>query len=274
MSDARTLRDNSQRLVAVGEWWVLLITDGFTVELPLELYRKRDRAEREGDRWAHLLSMRSGEPIERPFEGRWEIGDHWTRLVNSSVPEEGGSEVWVGTYWGRDGSPEPEAALFGDVADARAWALEPAPGRLAYETHETPWSIAVTYKVRGGDEEAEVHLGKVLAELQETPEVVRAAPTLYGFEVSEGLIPQGPVLFFARVERDAELRRLLERELVYREWPDLVRATANGNYVDNELPSGWQDSWDLTHAIKWLTGFDFIGNGDDFEIRSFETGVS
>ena len=272
MSDARTLGDVSQRLVAAGEWWVLLVTDGFTVELPPELYRNRDRAEREGDRWAHLLSVRTGNAIERPFEGRWEIGDHWVRLVDSFLPEEW-PEVWVGTYWGRDGSPEPEAALFTAVADARAWALEPAPGRLAYETHETPWSIAVTYKVRGGDEEAEVHLGKVVADLHETPDVPAAAVTLYGFEVSEGLIPQGPVMFFSRGQRDAELRRLLERELVHREWPDLVRATANGNFADDELPSDWLH-WDQTQAIGWLNGFSFIGNGDDFEIRSFETGVS
>lgn len=273
MSDARTLGDVSQRLVAAGEWWVLLVTDGFTVELAPELYRNQNRAEREGDRWAHLLSVRTGDAIERPFEGRWEIGDHWVRLVDSFLPEEG-PEIWVGTYWGRDGSPEPEAALFAAVADARAWALEPAPGRLAYETHETPWSIAVTYKVRGGDEEAEVHRGKVIAELQETSEVQAPAATLYGFEVSEGLIPQGPVLFLSRIERNAELRRLLERELAHREWPDLVQATASGNYVDDELPLGWQDSWDPGQAIEWLTGFDFIGNGDDFEIRSFETGVS
>ena len=273
MSDARTLGDVSQRLVAAGEWWVLLVTDGLTVELPPELYRNRDSAEREGDRWAHLLSMRTGDRIERPFEGRWEIGDHWIRLVNSYLPEEG-ADVWVGTYWGRDGSPEPEAALFAAAADARAWALEPAPGRLSYETHETPWSIAVTYKVRGGDEEAEVHRGKVIAELQETSEVQAPAATLYGFEVSKGLIPQGPVLFLSLIERNAELRRLLERELAHREWPDLVQATASGNYVDDELPLGWQDSWDPGQAIEWLTGFDFIGNGDDFEIRSFETGVS
>jgi hypothetical protein len=217
--------------------------------------------------------MRSGEPIERPFEGRWEIGAHWIRLINSYLPEEG-SDVWVGTYWGRDGSPEPEAALFAAVADARAWALEPAPGRLAYETHETPWSIAVTYKVRGGDEEAEVHRGKVIAELQETSEVQAPEATLYGFEVSEGLIPQGPELFRTEEARDLALRQYLEREITHRDWRDLVWGTAQGNYANNELPASWRGSWTESRALTWLLGFGFIGDGDRFEIRCFETTVT
>ena len=101
----------SDRARADGEWWVLLVTDGFTVEFPPELYREREDAEREAERWARVLSRAYREPIERPFEGRWQVGDRWIRVTHSFLPEEG-SQIWVGTYWGRDGSPEPEAALF------------------------------------------------------------------------------------------------------------------------------------------------------------------
>ena len=144
-----------------GDWWVLLVTDGLTVEFPPELYRDHDDAEREAERWARILATRSGASVERPFPDRWEVGDEWIRLVSSFLPEEG-SEIWVGTYWTRDGSPEPEAELFSDRNEAIGWVRESSPGAVRVESHSTAWSTWARYRVRGGEEEGEVHRAKIL----------------------------------------------------------------------------------------------------------------
>jgi hypothetical protein len=254
-----------------GEWWVLLVTDGFTVEFPPELYREREEAEREAERWARALARANREHIERPFEGRWQMGDRWIRVTHSFLPEEG-SQIWVGTYWGRDGSPDPEAALFADSADAREWALEPPAGGLPIESHETLWSVMARYRVRGGEEEAEVHRAKVLATLSEPSSEEPIGTVAFGFQVSEGLIPQVPDLYAAMEGRDRALRTFLEDELGHRDWRDLVAATASANYVDADLPRDWQ-VWNESQALEWLLGFDFISDGDDLEIRRFETAI-
>ena len=31
--------------------------------------------------------------------------------------------------------------------------------------------------------------------------------------------------------------------------------------------------WSKPHSVEWLLGFDFIGDGSDFEIRRFETSL-
>lgn len=111
-----------------GDWWVLLVTDGLSVEFPPELYRDHDDAEREAERWARVLSARSRATVDRPFPDRLEVGDEWIRLVTSFLPEES-NEIWVGTYWARDGSPDPEAELFPDASEAIGWfaSRQPAP---------------------------------------------------------------------------------------------------------------------------------------------------
>jgi hypothetical protein len=96
---------------------------------------------------------------------------------------------------------------------------------------------------------------------------------VYGFEISEGLIPQGPVLFATEASRDATLRQVLQDRLRHEEWSDLVEATAEANLARQELPAAWASSWDALAAVEWLLGFSVIGNGDDFELRSFETEV-
>ena len=265
--------ERRDRVRSDGEWWVLLITDGFTVEYPPELYRRRDDAEREAERWARTLSRAYRGHIDRPFEGRWQIGDRWIRVTHAFLPEEG-SQIWVGTYWGRDGSPEPEAALFADAAEAREWALEGPAGGLPIESYETPWSVAATYRVRGGEEEAEVHRAKVLSRLLQPSNVEPPEPVVFGFEVSEGLIPQGPDLFATQEARERAIRRLLEGELADRDWRDLVAGTASANYVEADLPVDWRAEWDESRSLEWLLGFDFIGDGDDFELRCFDTVVS
>ncbi len=127
-----------------------MVTDDMTTAYPPELYRDREHAELEGERWAHLLSAISGEPVERPFEGRWEIGDRWSGCV--LVPSRGGVRDLVGTHGAEMSSPEPEAALFADAAEARTWALEPTHRAIPFESHELLGllSSATESRRRGG----------------------------------------------------------------------------------------------------------------------------
>jgi len=142
--------------------WVLLVTEGITVAYPPEVYRDRAVAQREAERWAWLLSTESSAPIERPFEGSWQIGEHWIRLVDAHVYEEAPDEIWVGTYWTRDGLPDPEAELFASREEAREWAVTPSAGRVLRELHELPWSVSAAFQIRDEQEEASVHLAKVV----------------------------------------------------------------------------------------------------------------
>ena len=257
-----------------GEWWVLVVTDGLTIEFPPELYRDHDAAHSEGERWARALSRRSRSPIERPFEDRWQVGDEWIRLTHSFLPEEG-SEIWAITYWTRDGYPEPEAELITDAAEARAWVLEARAGAVLLESHDTPWSATAGFQVRGGEEEAEAHRCKVVARGPAALTPDASGPLdIFGYEVSEGLTPQGPVLFRSETARDNDLKSTLTREVAQRDWKDFVAATAESNYVEGDLPERWYDLWDESHAVDWLLGFDYFTNGDPFEIRRFETDIT
>jgi hypothetical protein len=96
---------------------------------------------------------------------------------------------------------------------------------------------------------------------------------VYGFEASEGLIPQGPELFTTEASRDAALKGVLQSRLLREDWRDLVQATAEANYVERDLPADWAFRWDEGAAAEWLLGFSFVGNGDDFEIRTVEANV-
>lgn len=145
------------------ERWVLLVTDGLVIEFAPEVYRDEILAEREGERWAWILAQGNEARLERPFEGRWEIGDHWVRVVPSQLLEDETSETWVCTYWTRDGYPDPEAELFTNRESARDWVVTPAPGRLRSELRETPWFFGATYMVRGEEEYAVAHLAKVVS---------------------------------------------------------------------------------------------------------------
>jgi hypothetical protein len=146
-----------------SERWALLVTDGLVIEFPPEVYLDEHLAEREGERWAWILARGNDAGIERPFEGRWEIGDYWIRLVPCQLFEDETSETWVGTYWTCDGYPEPEAALFTTRQSARDWVVTPAPGRLYADLSETPWFLGATYISRGEEEYAVAHLAKVVS---------------------------------------------------------------------------------------------------------------
>ena len=98
---------------------------------------------------------------------------------------------------------------------------------------------------------------------------------MFGFQVSEGLIPQVPDLFATMEGRDRTMRRFLEVELRRRDWRDLVApGPLPANYVEADLPEGWRDEWTVSRSLDWLEGYDFIGDGDDLEIRRFETPIS
>jgi hypothetical protein len=144
-----------------GDWWVLLVTDGFTVEFPPEVYVDERTAESESERWSRLLARDGHASIERPFPGRWEIGDHWVRL-NPVRTDELVEEMWVGTYWTRHGYPDPEAELFENPEAAREWALTPPAGGLVLEVIQNPWMVGASYRVGDGQEEAVAHRAKVI----------------------------------------------------------------------------------------------------------------
>lgn len=93
---------------------------------------------------------------------------------------------------------------------------------------------------------------------------------VYGFEVSEGLIPQERGLFWRPETRDAEAESILQLETMRRDWRDLVAYTASANLVESELPPEWDSVWSSEAALLWLTQFDYVGDGADFEMRKFE----
>lgn len=142
--------------------WTLLVTTGNVVTYPPEVYTDERVAEREGERWAWILSNAGRVPVERPFPGRWEVGDWWVRLVQALLHDES-PDIWVGTHWTRHGFPEPEAELFADRAKAKEWAITPPRGGMVYEVHETPWLVAATFKVHGTEEDSIVQLAKVVS---------------------------------------------------------------------------------------------------------------
>jgi hypothetical protein len=52
--------------------------------------------------------------------------------------------------------------LFTSREEAREWAITPSPGRVVRELHELPWSVSTAFQIRDEQEEASVHLAKVL----------------------------------------------------------------------------------------------------------------
>lgn len=141
----------------------MLVTDGTVIAYPPELYRCRSRAVLETERWAWVLAGEGVLKIERPFEGRWSVADRDVRLVEVDASVTPGAP-WIGTYWTRDGAPDPEAVVLEDEADARAWVREsPRPGLEKPRTFDNAWFSAAVYVVRGEEEYAVAHLAKVVA---------------------------------------------------------------------------------------------------------------
>jgi hypothetical protein len=140
--------------------WVVLVTEGTTVAYPPEIYSTLGRAVMESERWAWILGS-DGAVVERPFDGRWRTGDFDIRLVE--VDWIGVFEAWIGTYWDRDGNPDPEAVLLSDREDARSWVeVSPRVGVNPVDVIEQPWELAATYVVRGEATYATAQLAKCI----------------------------------------------------------------------------------------------------------------
>lgn len=144
--------------------WALLVTGGTVIEYPPELYADLARAVLEAERWAWVLSGAGWSEIERPFPGRWEVGERGVRLIEAELTMPVGyGQRWVGTFWDRSGNPDPEAIVFDSKNAAREWVLESPGSSPAIETQELDWFVSATY-VRGGEEEyAVAHLAKIVA---------------------------------------------------------------------------------------------------------------
>jgi len=144
----------SQRDQTAGELWGLLVTNGLNVE-SRRAFKEDDDAAREAERWARVLSRRAPARIERRFQDRWQVGDEWFRVVPSFLAEES-REIWVGTYWGRDGVPIQKqnysfTATRRDAGSESRWpepsslnSMKPRgrPGIACAETKERPRSTA------------------------------------------------------------------------------------------------------------------------------------
>jgi hypothetical protein len=146
-----------------SEVWALIITDGTIVEFPVEVYIDGDRAQRESERWASALSDIVHQTIERPFEGRWEVGGLDVRLVKCSVESfNQNDEWWVGTHWTADGYPEPEALLLPGRHVARDWVLV-QPGDLPLMSFDDgKEAISAAYGVGDLESISVAHLAKVV----------------------------------------------------------------------------------------------------------------
>lgn len=97
------------------------------------------------------------------------------------------------------------------------------------------------------------------------------AVIVYGFDVSEGFIPQERALFWTRATRDEAALFRLRQQMEHGDWRDFVEYTATANSVTPEADE-WR-AWMLDAAVEWLAGFDFVGDGDDFELRKYEAVV-
>ena len=107
---------------------MLLVTGGTVIEYPPEIYRDEDRATAEAERWAWVLSGAGWLEIERPFPERWQVGEREVRLVSVEPHSEGAGPSWIGTFWDRNGSPDPEALLLSGRDEALAWVRQPPTG--------------------------------------------------------------------------------------------------------------------------------------------------
>ena len=132
------------------DMYTIIVTDGVAIEYPPELYDSHARAQLEAERWAWILSGTGWLEVQRPFEGRWRVGDRDVRLLPVTLDREAKGELWVAQYWTEDGIPDPEAVVLSDRDEALAWVREPPRGAdPAVETTEMPWFVSATYRFSG-----------------------------------------------------------------------------------------------------------------------------
>jgi len=164
-SDAPHIGESSDAIVigmdSIAERaWVVLVTRGATVDCPPEIYRSMGRAVFEAERWASTLSSGDVE-VERPFDGRWRVGEHDVRLVEIDWMVV--DAPWVGTFWDRSGNPDPEALLLQDRQDALAWVMRPPmPGLEPHAVVQEPWRVSATHLVRDEEVSSDAQLAKLV----------------------------------------------------------------------------------------------------------------
>jgi hypothetical protein len=127
---------------------------------PPELYLMPGRAVLEAERWANAL-VPEGTVAVQPFEDRWTAGDFDVRLVEIDwMPVE---QPWIGSFWDRSGTPDPEALLLDGRDDALAWVSEPIAAEAASPSVvEEPWQVSGSTLVRGEEVHAVAQLAKLI----------------------------------------------------------------------------------------------------------------
>jgi hypothetical protein len=146
--------------IYVDRAWVVLVTRGAANAFPPELYSLPGRAVLEAERWASALVPESAD-VHQAFEARWNAGDFEIRLVEIDwTPVE---EPWIGTFWDRSGTPDPEALLLDGRGDAVSWVSEPIALEAESPTVvERPWYVSGSTIVRGEEVYAVAQLAKVI----------------------------------------------------------------------------------------------------------------
>ena len=142
--------------------WALVITEGVVTLYPPELYLRLQRAVLEAERWAWILSGNGLMEVSRLSHDRWEVDERDVRLVEVAM-EVGELEPWVGTFWTKDGYPDPEAAVFRSREEAREWAVAPIGELTPALVDESAWFIAATFLERYSESYAVAHLAKVVS---------------------------------------------------------------------------------------------------------------
>ena len=143
------------------DMYAIIVTDGVALEYPPELYQSHARAQLEAERWAWILSGTGWLEIDRPFEGRWSVGDRDVRLVPVTTKGETQEALWIGQYWTQGGLPDPEALVLSGREEALEWVREPPHGAdPAAETTELPWFVSTTYRVAGEESYAIASLAR------------------------------------------------------------------------------------------------------------------
>ncbi len=198
--------------------FVVLVTSGTVIEYVPELYRSRDLAVDEAERWTWLLGAEHQRTVRRPFDERWEVGDHDIRLVECDTRGVDPTlEWWVATHWSPDGAPDPEARLIAGRAAAREWVKE-EPDQLFSVLHETRWMMSASFG-KGDDESHSVaHLAKAFERVTaaDSSELVEYEIELTGTFVQsiESRVTGPPGLSGAEIE-----------ELVDRDWAEISADT-------------------------------------------------
>lgn len=81
---------------------------------------------------------------------------------------------------------------------------------------------------------------------------------VYGYQISERLIPQSPVLFTSETSRDAVLRWALEDHRRDEDWCDFVHATAEANCAKGDLLTAGSQPGTTKSLLSGLLAFSVV----------------